>query len=144
MPESGLGLSSLHQKEMLVAFHRPEITMANVLITGANRGIGLELVQLYASRGDTMVVCCRDKQTATVLQEVALADNVVIHEVAVSDADSVAALATSLVDTPIEALGKTGTRKNANVRPEMVASSLGNYERLYGHDSIGTLMDTHL
>lgn len=33
--------------------------MATVLITGANRGLGRELVRLYAARGDEVIACCR-------------------------------------------------------------------------------------
>lgn len=33
--------------------------MANVVITGANRGIGLELVRQFKSRGDDVVALCR-------------------------------------------------------------------------------------
>ena len=36
--------------------------MANVLITGANRGIGLELTRLYAEDGDTVFAFCRMRQ----------------------------------------------------------------------------------
>lgn len=34
--------------------------MATVLITGANRGLGRELVRLYAAKGDEVIACCRD------------------------------------------------------------------------------------
>ena len=34
--------------------------MANVVITGANRGIGLELAKLYAARGDRVTAICRE------------------------------------------------------------------------------------
>jgi len=33
--------------------------MARIVITGANRGIGLELAKLYKARGDDVVVACR-------------------------------------------------------------------------------------
>jgi NAD(P)-dependent dehydrogenase (short-subunit alcohol dehydrogenase family) len=35
--------------------------MATALITGANRGIGLELTRLLAGRGDTVIACCRER-----------------------------------------------------------------------------------
>ena len=34
--------------------------MATALITGANRGIGLEFTRQYANDGWTIIVCCRD------------------------------------------------------------------------------------
>jgi len=34
--------------------------MSTVLITGANRGIGLALTKIYAQRGDTVLACCRE------------------------------------------------------------------------------------
>ncbi len=76
--------------------------MATVLITGANRGIGLEMVKLYAARGDTVLACCRDKGAAEVLA--AVEGNVEIIEVAVSEADSVAKLAAGLGDRPVDLL----------------------------------------
>ena len=33
--------------------------MATILITGANRGIGLELVRQFLARGDTVIAACR-------------------------------------------------------------------------------------
>ena len=41
--------------------------MANVLVTGSNRGIGLELCRLFAKRGDTVIAACRTGSPA--LQE---------------------------------------------------------------------------
>lgn len=39
-----------------------------VLITGANRGIGLEFVRQYAEAGWSVIACCRDLAQATDLQ----------------------------------------------------------------------------
>ncbi len=38
--------------------------MARVLVTGANRGIGLELCRRFADRGDDVVACCREPSEA--------------------------------------------------------------------------------
>jgi NAD(P)-dependent dehydrogenase (short-subunit alcohol dehydrogenase family) len=76
--------------------------MANVLITGANRGIGLELVKLYAARGDTVLACCRNARNAEALN--AVPGSVEVLEVQVSDSDSVAGLARELEGRPVDIL----------------------------------------
>ena len=38
--------------------------MSTVLITGANRGIGLELTRCYIARGDTVIACCHSPEKA--------------------------------------------------------------------------------
>ncbi len=75
--------------------------MATVLITGANRGIGLEMARIYAGQGDTVIACCRDPRSADALKEIA---NVHVQKVSVGDADSVAAMASDLEGTPIDVL----------------------------------------
>jgi NAD(P)-dependent dehydrogenase (short-subunit alcohol dehydrogenase family) len=42
--------------------------MATILITGANRGIGLQLATLYAGRGDTVIAAVRDPAKAKELR----------------------------------------------------------------------------
>lgn len=76
--------------------------MANVLITGANKGIGLEMVKLYAGRGDTVLACCRNPGDADALN--AVAGEVEVIEVQVSDASSVAGLASALKNRPVDIL----------------------------------------
>lgn len=41
--------------------------MSNVLITGANRGLGLSLTIRYLEDGDTVFACCREKRSISVL-----------------------------------------------------------------------------
>nr|VFK79037.1 MAG: NAD(P)-dependent dehydrogenase, short-chain alcohol dehydrogenase family [Candidatus Kentron sp. SD] len=45
--------------------------MSTILITGANRGIGLELTRQYASDGWTVLACCRSPDDAHALQGLA-------------------------------------------------------------------------
>ena len=79
--------------------------METILITGANRGIGLELVRGFTGSGRHVIACCRAPGEASDLQALA-ADNeeVEVHEVHVSDGDSVAALASAVGDRPIDVL----------------------------------------
>jgi NAD(P)-dependent dehydrogenase (short-subunit alcohol dehydrogenase family) len=79
--------------------------MQTVLITGANRGIGLELARRYKAAGDRVLACCREPAQATALQALAKANpNVTVYGVRVSDGASVAALAAQIGDTPIDVL----------------------------------------
>ena len=76
--------------------------MPTVLITGANRGIGLELVKCYAARGDTVLACCRDPRAAVELA--AIPGAVETFALDVADAASVAALADALGARPVDIL----------------------------------------
>jgi NAD(P)-dependent dehydrogenase (short-subunit alcohol dehydrogenase family) len=78
--------------------------MSTVLITGANKGIGLELVRIYAEKGNTVIACCRNPADASALNELADANDVRICEVAVGDAGSVASMAAELKGVTIDLL----------------------------------------
>jgi NAD(P)-dependent dehydrogenase (short-subunit alcohol dehydrogenase family) len=83
--------------------------MATVLITGANKGVGLEMVKIYAARGDKVLACCRDPQGSEQLN--AVSGDVQVLEVAVGDDDSVKALAANIGATPIDLLiNNAGTK----------------------------------
>ena len=49
--------------------------MATVMITGANRGIGVELVRVYTADGAQVLACCRRPQSADELQKTAAASS---------------------------------------------------------------------
>ncbi len=76
--------------------------MATVLITGANRGLGLGLAQLYAKDGDKVHACCRNPDSASDLK--AIEGDVVIHALDVEDPKSIAALKAAIGDEPIDIL----------------------------------------
>lgn len=65
--------------------------MNRVLITGANRGIGLELCQQLAARGDEVIAVCRQSS-----DELAALDVRVINGIDVSSTESVTELAQKL------------------------------------------------
>jgi NAD(P)-dependent dehydrogenase (short-subunit alcohol dehydrogenase family) len=73
--------------------------MATVLITGCNRGIGLELARQYSVRGDEVIAVCRSAS-----DELRELDLEIIENVDVSDGESVAGLRKSLDDRPIDVL----------------------------------------
>jgi NAD(P)-dependent dehydrogenase (short-subunit alcohol dehydrogenase family) len=78
--------------------------MATVMVTGANRGVGLELCRIYAERGDRVLACCRQPDSAETLNHLAENHDLQVLEVSISDGDSVAALAAVQADTPIDVL----------------------------------------
>jgi NAD(P)-dependent dehydrogenase (short-subunit alcohol dehydrogenase family) len=76
--------------------------MTTVLITGANRGIGLEFVKQYAAEGADVIATCREPGKATALNAITGCVRVMTLDVAVSA--SIAALKRDLGDTPIDIL----------------------------------------
>jgi NAD(P)-dependent dehydrogenase (short-subunit alcohol dehydrogenase family) len=73
--------------------------MATILITGANRGIGLALARQYAARGDQVIGVCRQGSDA-----LAKTDARVEAGVDVTDDAALAALAKRLQDVRIDVL----------------------------------------
>lgn len=76
----------------------------NILITGANRGIGLALTETYARRGDTVLACCRVPEQATRLQALSKSLAVSVLPLTVDSSDSVAALADKLATASVDVL----------------------------------------
>ena len=70
--------------------------MPSVLVTGANRGLGLEFVRQYAAGGWRVFACCRKPAAAAALQEIATdaPRNVTVHQLEVTDHPRIEALAT--------------------------------------------------
>ncbi|MGB1939968.1 MAG: SDR family oxidoreductase [Pseudomonadales bacterium] len=74
--------------------------MTTLLITGTNKGVGLELTKIYAARGDTVYAACRNPAEAESLK--AIEGDVKIVEVVVGDSASVTAMAASLEGVAID------------------------------------------
>jgi len=76
--------------------------MPTVLITGANRGIGLELARQYAAAGWDVIGCCRKPKEADALK--ALKGNVEVKALDVAKPASITRLAAALKGRPIDVL----------------------------------------
>ncbi|NQW11791.1 MAG: SDR family oxidoreductase [Alphaproteobacteria bacterium] len=76
--------------------------MPTVLITGANRGIGLELARQYSAKGWRVLATCRDPGAASELT--AVEGDVDVYALNVDDAASVEALATTLKGQAVDVL----------------------------------------
>ncbi len=76
-----------------------------VLITGANRGLGLEFAKQYAADGWGVLACCRQPQSASALQSIASTHaNVQIFALDVANFAQIDALALQLKDQSIDVL----------------------------------------
>ena len=80
--------------------------MANVAITGAGRGIGLELVRQHLAAGDRIYGLVRNPEGAVALGELAASSGgrLTVHRMDVVDDASVAAGAASTGQGPIDLL----------------------------------------
>ena len=76
-----------------------------VLITGSNRGIGLEFVKQYADRGWRVIATARKPGEADELNALAGENaNIIVDQLDVTDFERVDALAEIYADTPIDLL----------------------------------------
>ncbi|MCP5470957.1 MAG: SDR family oxidoreductase [Sinobacteraceae bacterium] len=79
--------------------------MPVVLITGANRGLGLEFARQYAEAGWQVIATCRDPDAATDLQALRTQHSrLEIEPLSVDDFVAIDALATRLAGRPIDVL----------------------------------------
>lgn len=76
--------------------------MPTVLITGANRGIGLELARQYAAEGWRVIATCRNPGGADALNEIE--GDIDVYPLDVDDPATLTALATSLKGQEIDVL----------------------------------------
>jgi len=76
-----------------------------VLITGANRGIGLEFAKQYAAKGWTVIATAREPDQADALNSLTKSrDNLLVERMDVTDAGEVAAVAARYKDRAIDVL----------------------------------------
>jgi NAD(P)-dependent dehydrogenase (short-subunit alcohol dehydrogenase family) len=89
--------------------------MQTVLVTGANRGLGLEFCQQYANDGWRVLACCRKPLDANVLRQLSARypDRVTLHALDVADHTQIARLGQKLANQPIDLL-----LNNAGVYPD--------------------------
>ncbi len=109
-----------------------------VLVTGANRGLGLEFARQYAATGWTVIATAREPMGADDLR--AIGQGIRIEELDVADPASVASLAARLKDEPIDLLINNagvgaGGRSLADVKPD-------DYERVIQVNAIGPMRVT--
>jgi NAD(P)-dependent dehydrogenase (short-subunit alcohol dehydrogenase family) len=99
-----------------------------VLITGANRGIGLELARQYAVRGWNVIATSRHNSgeaALAALNEIAATHpQVVLEKVDVSDSATVHAVAEKYRDQPIDVLINNAAAVEATFAADMAAATM--------------------
>jgi len=76
-----------------------------VLVTGSNKGIGLELVRQYAARGARVIATARNPAEAKDLQALAAANpRIVVEQLDITDHHGVDTLAAKYATSPIDVL----------------------------------------
>jgi NAD(P)-dependent dehydrogenase (short-subunit alcohol dehydrogenase family) len=79
--------------------------MATVLVTGANRGLGLEFARQYAAEGGNVLATARQLGKNEELEKLAAAhSNLTLHALDITDDESVQDLADSLDGKPVDVL----------------------------------------
>lgn len=99
--------------------------MYTTLITGANRGIGLELARQHAADGWRVHACCRQPDQADALNQLAAQypDLVQIHPLDVTDLAQIERLANTLAQEAIDLL-----LNNAGVYPDDEFKNFGHVD----------------
>jgi NAD(P)-dependent dehydrogenase (short-subunit alcohol dehydrogenase family) len=78
--------------------------MSRILITGANRGLGLEFARQYAAHGWQVIATARDPEKSEELQQLAKNNDVSLQPLDVTSKESVERLAGNLAGKAIELL----------------------------------------
>ena len=79
--------------------------MPTVLVTGANRGLGLEFARQYAADGWNVIACCRNPETAEELAMLAAdAPSLRVEQLDVTDFAAIEALGEKYAGEPIDVL----------------------------------------
>jgi NAD(P)-dependent dehydrogenase (short-subunit alcohol dehydrogenase family) len=111
-----------------------------VMVTGANRGLGLEFSRQYAAAGWNVIATCRNPRAATELQVLAAANSrVAVEKMDVTSDRQVNAVANRYRDQPIDVL-----LNNAGIYGTLDKQTLGNFDfaelkRVMDVNAIGSL-----
>ena len=112
-----------------------------VLITGSNRGIGLEFVRQYADLGWSVIATCRTPETADALNELAAQfPKVIVEKLDVNDHAAIDAMADKYSGTAIDVLlNNAGMLGATEAQNEFGKLDYAVMEQVYRTNTIGPL-----
>lgn len=115
--------------------------MPTVLITGANRGIGIEFAKQYAALGWNVIATCRNLAGADELNQLAAAhDNVVVERLDLLDHDGIDGLAERYKDQPVDILlNNAGLMRGPDLGQMVGTIDYDEFDRFYKINAIGPL-----
>ncbi len=118
-----------------------DATKRTVLITGANRGIGLEFSRQYRAAGWNVIATAREPAAAKEL--IALGEGVRIEKLDVTLAESIAALAKSLEKQPIDLLiNNAGLGVGLDGGPRLPDLKMDEFEKVMRTNAFGPVRVT--
>lgn len=106
-----------------------------IVVTGANRGIGLQLARIWHERGDNVIAVCRSPSEALKELGVRIFDNI-----DVTRGEDIEALCQALGDEPVDVL-----YNNAGILSDESLDNMdwGRIQRQFEVNSLGPLRVTH-
>jgi NAD(P)-dependent dehydrogenase (short-subunit alcohol dehydrogenase family) len=112
-----------------------------VLITGANRGIGLEFVRQYADKGWNVIATCRSPDKADNLNVIADAhNNVVVEQLDLLDHPGIDALAKSYEGQSVDVLlNNAGLMRGPDLGQIIGTIDYDEFDRFYRINAMGPL-----
>jgi NAD(P)-dependent dehydrogenase (short-subunit alcohol dehydrogenase family) len=114
-----------------------------VLITGSNRGIGLEFARQYGELGWQVIATCRNPDSATDLQAIAADNpNVVVERLDITDHAAVDALAERYAGRAIDILLNNAALLGDGGKQRFGAIDYDLFRRIVDVNSIGTMKVT--
>jgi len=118
--------------------------MPSVLVTGSNRGLGLEWCRQYAAAGWRVYATCRHPDRADALKMLAQEHpGVSLHRLDVTAADQLAGIAAELADTPLDLLvNNAGVYFERWDRDPLGAIDYGAWEETFRVNTLGAVRVT--
>lgn len=117
--------------------------MASILITGSNRGIGLEFVRQYVRDGWRVFATCRRPAEADELHELATQyASLSIHRLDVTVPEDIRAIAWELEDTPLDILLNNAGVYIEKGTPELGGLRYDDWLRTFAINTLGAVRMT--